>query len=100
MLMPPASKARRMASRLLAIGVRRPFSKSLTVLKDTLAHLASSSCDQSSQPRAARLCAGDSVIMLQGCSRPSPTSTISVDVHGVHGYNGLQRKSLRLYTPW
>src|SRR5689334_17426778 len=50
-----------MASRLLLIGVRCPFSNCRTVLRPTLARLASSSCDQSSHARAARLCSGESM---------------------------------------
>lgn len=53
---PAASNSRRIAWRVVGIGVRRFFSKSLTVLKDTLARRARSACDQSSQPRAALLC--------------------------------------------
>ena len=41
---------------LLAMGTRRPFSKSRTVLRDTFARFAKSSWLQSNQPRAARLC--------------------------------------------
>lgn len=55
---PAASMARRRASKLFAIGARRPFSKSRTVDRDTFALFASSSWLQSSQPRAARLCSG------------------------------------------
>jgi len=60
--MPADSNAPRSAARLLAIGTRRPFSKSRTVLSETFARLASSSCDQSSHPRAARLCSGDNML--------------------------------------
>ena len=56
---PAASIAFRMASRLLAIGVRRAVSKSRTVLRETLARSARSVCDQPNHPRAARLCSGD-----------------------------------------
>jgi hypothetical protein len=35
-----------MASRLFRIGIRLPFSKSRTVLSDTFARFANSSCDQ------------------------------------------------------
>jgi hypothetical protein len=53
------SIARRIASRLFAIGTRCAFSKSRTVLSDTLARFANSVCDHPNHPRAARLCSGD-----------------------------------------
>ncbi len=56
--MPSRSSERFMASKLLDIGVLRPFSKSLTVDNDTLENVASWSCDQSSHPLAALHCSG------------------------------------------
>jgi len=61
MYTPAAAKTSRMAMRLFRIGVRRPFSKSRTVLRATLARFAKSSWLQSNQPRAARLCSGESI---------------------------------------
>lgn len=55
---PALSSACCIATRLFEIGVRRRFSKSLTVLNDTFAASASCCWVQSSQPRAALLCSG------------------------------------------
>src|SRR5438270_2352569 len=55
---PASAMAFRMAAKVAAIGVCRPFSKSRTVDNDTFARLARSSCDQPNHPRAARLCSG------------------------------------------
>jgi hypothetical protein len=57
--MPCSSNTRSIAAKLFAIGDLLPFSKSLTVLRETFARRARSSCDSSSHPRAARLCSGD-----------------------------------------
>jgi len=55
---PAASITRRMAAMLLAMGVLCPRSKSCTVLSDTPARFASSTCDQPNHALAARLCCG------------------------------------------
>ena len=47
-----------MEAMLFAWGIRCPLSNTCTVRSDTLARLASSTCDQPNQPRAARLCSG------------------------------------------
>src|SRR5579883_1329100 len=91
---PAISKARLIASRLLAIGVRLPFSKSRTVDSDTLARWAKSSCDQSSQPRAARLCSGVNMLRSIAPKYFSSTSTKGVDLLHINGYNLSQRFSL------
>jgi hypothetical protein len=56
---PASSSARLIALRLLAIGTRRPASKSRSVLFDIWALAANSSWDQFSQARAALHCSGD-----------------------------------------
>lgn len=85
-LMPPASKARVIASRLFVIGTLRPFSKSRTVLSETLARLASSSWLQSSQPRAARLCSGFNMTQNYPAQRLLSKPTKRVDVGRFNEY--------------
>jgi len=94
--MPFAINARSIASRLLAIGVRRPFSKSRTVERETCARLARSSWLQSSHPRAARLCSG---LNMTGASQDFwIRSIVFVDLMHISGYNLSQRTPLRLAT--
>jgi hypothetical protein len=68
---PDCSIALFIASRLLAIGVRLPVSKSRTVESETLALEASSVWDQPSQPRAARLCSGARCAILREIDKNS-----------------------------
>lgn len=57
--MPASSSARLIADKLLAIGMRRPASKSRIVLFDTCALVANTFCDQFNHARAALHCSGD-----------------------------------------
>jgi hypothetical protein len=93
---PAASRARCIACRLFAIGMRLAFSKSRIVLSETCARFARSSCDQSNQPRAARLCSGDNMMLFYRRHANLSTPTIFVGVTHISGYHQSQRKALRL----
>ncbi len=93
--MPLPSRARCIASMLFGMGVLRPPSKSRTVLTDTLACLASSSWDQPSQPRAARLCSGANMTGIYKRQRITSRSTNSVDIVDLRVYSVPHWISLR-----
>ena len=93
---PASARTRFIASRLFAIGVRLPFSKSRTVESATLARFARSSWLQSSHARAARLCSGDNMTQKYGLKLFLSTPTKIVDIVDIGGYVLSQRKSLRL----